>query len=636
MAYLREMKKINQTPFVLLILLAAGCAGVQEAGTTGIVPSPLVVRGTLSADETWQGAVEVADDLLVPEGITLTIRPGTTVRVVQADTSRTEPEFLDNATEILVRGRLVVKGKEGALVTFEPAAGPATGDDSGWAGIIFDGGGGDLRHSRIAGSEYGLLLLSASPRIDHLQVEGVKHGIMMYGQSRPKISSSGFEAEEGGIYCWRGSAPELQRVRAVAKEREGLLVAPGSSPTVDESLFEGPLAGVLWGRREPPPTDFAAGSSLVVGTVTDDVTVKESSGKAVSHERGNIGPSRPSKTYQGESFIGIDKTWEGEVHIDGTVMVAPGVTLTIRPGTTVSFAWKDTNGDGIGESEIFIQGRLLARGEKERPIVFTAAGRKEPGRWGAVNIMGSDAEENILTHVLVEASYRGLHSHFSRFRVENSFFRKNWRALQFQESTAVILGSVITGNSSGLRFRDSTVVVEGCRVEGNTTGLQTLRSRISLISSSFSDNTLAGIHLRETEGVVAESLIAGNSPGLRASLGRFRLESSVITGNSYGGMQLRGSEAEITGSYFDGNLGNGFFADSSGLVMKNNSLQGNLRFALENNASTPLSAPGNYWGVEREEIPALIFDADDDPSLGAVLFAPPRESPPPPPVTGPR
>jgi hypothetical protein len=135
---------------------------------------------------------------------------------------------------------------------------------------------------------------------------------------------------------------------------------------------------------------------------------------------------------------------------------------------------------------------------------------------------------------------------------------------------------------------------------------------------------------------VAESLIAGNSPGLRASLGRFRLESSIITGNSYGGMQLRDSEVEIRGSFFNGNLGNGFFADSPGLVMKNNSLQGNLRFALENNGPTPLSAPGNYWGAKRDEIPDLIFDATDDPSLGAVSFDPPLESPPPLPATGPR
>jgi len=630
------MKKINQTPFLVLAILAAGCAGVHEAGTPGAAPSPLVVQGTLSADEMWQGSVEVADDLLVPEGITLTIRPGTAVRVVRADTSRTEPEFLDNATEILVRGRLVVKGKESSPVTFEPAGGAASGENPGWAGIIFDGGGGDIRHSRVTGSEYGLLLLSASPRVEHLQVQEVKHGIMLYGASRPKISSSTIEAEEGGIYCWRGSAPVLEGVLARAQEREGLLVAPGASPAVLDSLFEGPLTGVLWAAKEAPPPGLVEGSSVVIGTVPDELTVKEPSAVPVPDKRETKGLKKPSRTYRGESFIGIDETWEGEILIDGTVMVAPGVTLTLRPGTVVSFAWVDTNGDGIGESEIFIQGRILARGKKEQPITFTAAGRKDPGRWGAVNIMGSDTEENVLTHCVVEASYRGLHSHFSKFRVENSFFRRNRRALQFQESTAVILSSVITGNSSGLRFRDSTVVIEGCRVEGNTTGLQTLRSRISLIGSSFSDNTLAGIHLRESEGVVTESLISGNSPGLRASAGRFRLESSVLTGNSYGGMQLRGSEAEITGSYFEGNLGNGLFADSAGLVMKNNSLRGNLRFALENNASTPLAVPGNYWGAAVEEIPDLIFDADDDPRLGPVLFDPPLDSAPPFPATGPR
>jgi hypothetical protein len=625
-------RKMGTVPiFFAAALLAAGCAALPEAGTGG--PSSRSVQGVLAADDTWEGVVEVADDFLVPEGVTLTLRPGARVRVRPADTSSTEPEFLDNATEILVRGRLVAKGTKEAPITFEPAQGE---EDHAWSGLIFEGGEGDLRHLRVTGAEYGLLLLSSSPRISNLTVEEVKHGIMLYGPSRPRISSSAITAAEGGVYCWRGSAPELNGVRAVAKEREGLLVAPGASPTVRDSLFEGPLGGVLWGRKEPPPSVLTEKSRVVTGEVPDELSTKRVVGTSPLGETAHKGLRTPGRIFEGESFIGQDQTWEGRILIDGTVMVAPGVTLALAPGTTVSFAWRDTNGDGIGESELFIQGRIVARGEKERPIVFTADGEKERGRWGAVNIMGSDAEENVFSHCIVEASYRGLHSHFSRFRVENSFFRRNWRALQFQESTAVILGSVITGNGNGLRFRDSTVVMEGCRVEGNTSGLQTLRSRLSLISSSISDNTLAGIHLRETEGVVAESLITGNSPGLRASEGRFRIESSVLAGNSFGGMQVRGSTAEVTGSFFDGNLGNGLFTDSPGLTVKNSSLRGNLRFALENNSPAALGVPGNYWGTDREGIPGIIFDAADDPRLGAVLFDPPLESPPPLPATGPR
>jgi hypothetical protein len=594
------------------------------------------VQGTLSGDDTWEGMIEVTDDFLVPGGVTLTVRPGTTVRILRADTGRTEPEFLDNATEILVRGRLVSKGKDAARIVFAPAAPSGSGEEPGWAGIIFDGGEGELRHSRVTGSEYGLLLLSSSPRLENVRVDGVKHGIMIYGPSRPVIRATSVEAAEGGIYCWRGAAPDLDGVRSEAGEREGLLVAPGAAPVVRESVFKGPLGGVLWGSPEAPPPGITRSGDVVISAVPGADLPEDSPRELPVEVRDREGRGGPAKTYRDESFIGRDEIWEGRIRIDGTVMVAPGAVLTLRPGTVVSFAWRDTNGDGVGESELFIQGRIVARGERKRPIVFTSVGARAHGRWGAVNIMGSDAEENVFTHCLVENSYRGLHSHFSKFRVENSLFRNNWRALQFQESTAVILGSTVTGNRSGLRFRDSTVIVEGCRVENNTSGLQTLRSRLSLISSSFVDNVQAGIHLRETEGVVAGNRITGNSPGLRASAGRFRLESNLLAGNSYGGVQLRGSVAEITGNIIHANVGNGLFVDSPSAVLKNNSFQGNLRFALENNAPTDLDAAGNFWGVKSGGIPARIFDAGDDPRVGAVRYEPPLETSPPVPATGPR
>jgi hypothetical protein len=186
-----------------------------------------------------------------------------------------------------------------------------------------------------------------------------------------------------------------------------------------------------------------------------------------------------------------------------------------------------------------------------------------------------------------------------------------------------------------LRFRDSTVVVEGCRFEDNTSGLQTLRSRLTLLNSSFVDNVQAGIHLRETEGVVAGNRITGNSPGLRASAGHFRLESNLLAGNSYGGLRLRGSGVEITGNIIHSNAGNGLFVDSPSAVLKNNSFQGNLRFALENNAPTDLDAAGNFWGVGSGGIAGRIFDAGDDPRVGTVRYEPLLEASPPVPATGP-
>src|SRR5512145_1212423 len=90
--------------------------------------------------------------------------------------------------------------------------------------------------------------------------------------------------------------------------------------------------------------------------------------------------------YRGEQTLWQDTVWDGEVLVDGILTVAPGVTLEIRPGTTVRLTPFDSNGDGIGEHELFIQGRLLALGSIERPVLFTSAAQQpRPGDWGALN-----------------------------------------------------------------------------------------------------------------------------------------------------------------------------------------------------------------------------------------------------------
>jgi len=72
-----------------------------------------------------------------------------------------------------------------------------------------------------------------------------------------------------------------------------------------------------------------------------------------------------------------DTTWSGAVTITGQTVVKKGVTLTILPGTTVRFLWIDEDGDGIGDSELNVEGRIVARGKKDKGITFTS-GKADP------------------------------------------------------------------------------------------------------------------------------------------------------------------------------------------------------------------------------------------------------------------
>ena len=326
----------------------------------------------------------------------------------------------------------------------------------------------------------------------------------------------------------------------------GLLVAPGAAPRITGSSFTGKSADVLWGAARPPP--ISAGYSIPEDRHR---TAAECSLRrpATARFEPRVPPpgAAPTRVYRGEQFIGEDTTWEGEVLIDGTVMVAPVARLTIAPGTVVRFGFRDTDADGVGESELFIQGRLLAEGTREAPIVFTALDGEGRGRWGAINLMGTDAEESRLAWCLVESGFRGLHSHFSRFRAEHSIFRNNYRSIQFQESTAAITDCAVTGSASALRFRDSTAAIESLSVFGNTLGIQILRSSFSLVGSSIVGNSLAGMHVREMGGACgvlysmwfnevryAMGATAGNKGWISAIVGGI----GNIWGSGAGGMIL--------------------------------------------------------------------------------------------------
>ncbi|HEY6000332.1 MAG TPA: right-handed parallel beta-helix repeat-containing protein, partial [bacterium] len=99
----------------------------------------VTTSGSLTADETWSGTVSLTGDLTVPNGITLSIQPGTTVLFpaaaddmhAGADTTR---------TELIVQGSLNAAGTAALPISLKSgAAVPAAGN---WGGVRVNWGVG--------------------------------------------------------------------------------------------------------------------------------------------------------------------------------------------------------------------------------------------------------------------------------------------------------------------------------------------------------------------------------------------------------------------------------------------------------------------------------------------------------------
>jgi hypothetical protein len=94
--------------------------------------------GTLAGNETWSGIVYVTGDIIVPEGTTLTIEPGTTVRFAHnresEDQLTLENYFQWPKLALYVYGTLVAIGSPSDLIVFTSDAPDPRGAD--WRGII--------------------------------------------------------------------------------------------------------------------------------------------------------------------------------------------------------------------------------------------------------------------------------------------------------------------------------------------------------------------------------------------------------------------------------------------------------------------------------------------------------------------
>lgn len=188
-------------------------------------------------------------------------------------------------------------------------------------------------------------------------------------------------------------------------------------------------------------------------------------------------PAPPPDVARGKAALPVrgirqDETWRGEVRVRGSVVVQKGATLTILPGTTVRFEKIDVDGDGIGDSELYVEGALVAEGTPGRPILFTSAeDDPAPRDWKYLFINLSPRA--VLAHCVSEYAFSGVQIHFSRASVSRCTFRRNVDGLRFSTAEGEFTRNVMTGNVYGVRYeeRGSKALLSRNDIAGNRVGI---------------------------------------------------------------------------------------------------------------------------------------------------------------------
>jgi hypothetical protein len=167
-----------------------------------------------------------------------------------------------------------------------------------------------------------------------------------------------------------------------------------------------------------------------------------------------------------------NETWRGEVRIRGSVVVPKGARLTILPGTVVRFERIDVDDDGIGDSELYVEGTLIAEGTVENPILFTSAEKNPaPRDWKYLFINLSP--KAVLSFCISEYAFSGVQIHFSHAYVTRCLFRNCVDGLRFSTVNGTFERNRMTGNVYGVRYeeRNSKAIVTRNDITGNKVGI---------------------------------------------------------------------------------------------------------------------------------------------------------------------
>jgi hypothetical protein len=161
----------------------------------------------------------------------------------------------------------------------------------------------------------------------------------------------------------------------------------------------------------------------------------------------------PGVLHLTDAVIEDDAVWSGEVRITGVVVVKKSGHLTILPGTRVLFEKVDRDGDGIGDSELLVEGGIVARGTAEAPILFTSAA-DEPQKADWKFLYLDFARQGVIEHIVSEYAFSGIQVHFCKASIRNSVFRHNIDGVRFSTVNLEVADNLIHDNTHGLRYEE--------------------------------------------------------------------------------------------------------------------------------------------------------------------------------------
>ena len=196
--------------------------------------------------------------------------------------------------------------------------------------------------------------------------------------------------------------------------------------------------------------------------------------------------------------ISQDTTWQGDVLITDNVVVQPGVTLTVSPGTRVKFQHYRGYREPERRLTLSVLGTTIAEGTPDQPIYFTSdAPDPQNGDWSMLRLE-SPTGQSRFHYCVFEFGQQGLNVWQGSPEIAHCAFRwNNWEGVYFESYCQPTLDycQIVENGYNGLAAEQSnTITMDHCEVWRNGThGVHIDNSTAEVRRSRIHDNLASGL-----------------------------------------------------------------------------------------------------------------------------------------------
>lgn len=311
-----------------------------------------------------------------------------------------------------------------------------------------------------------------------------------------------------------------------------------------------------------------------------------------------------------DRVLNEDTVWSGEVLVEGVLAVAPQATLTVAPGTTVRF-----RKNGAGTAQLVVEGRLVATGTKESPILFGSGfADPAPADWQGILLLGSE-KRNQLENCRFQGAETGVDALFSRVTLKGVWVERAVTGMSFQDSVVSLEGGGASSCDTGLYLSDTEATLLVPNLTGNRVGVSAFRGSLYLSDGNLTGNKGTGFSGDSCRLKIQGGTFQGNRSGITLLSCEGSVTGAKLVHNREFGLSLSASRVKVVGNLVTGNGNNGILAADGSAALWDNAIYDNAGYDLYYSGIGELRAPANWWGGGQ---PKLF----DNGGRGRILYSP--------------